>query len=184
MIPELAQTPYQITPQLEDAMSTTVKYLNRKVRPHSTMLDVGQVNPLTEILLNGNLKPEITNTEGDLDVFNLDDSVKYDYILYSHTIEHQFNPLHTLLELKKVMTDKTLMFIILPRRGKLLWCKGHFHEIDAYRMDLLLERAGLDVVSLEMHKAWRPWYFYLTGFKPLLRLFLEYNAYYEVRLKH
>ena len=183
MIPELAQTPYQVTPQLEDAMSTTIKYLNRKVRPHSSILDVGQVNPLTELLINGDLKPDITNTEGDLDVFTLRDDVKYDYILYSHTIEHQFNPLHTLLELKKVMTDKTLMFVILPRRGKLLWCKGHFHEIDDYRMRLLLERSGLDIVNLELHKAWRPWYFYLTGIKPILRLFLEFNAYYEVRLK-
>lgn len=182
MIPELAQSPYQITPQLEDAMNTTVKYIRRKVKPGSSMLDVGQKNPLTELLVSGDMKLEITNTDGDLDVFNLQDPNKYDYILYSHTIEHQFNPLHTLLELKKVMTDKTLMFIILPRRGKLLWCKGHFHEIDDYRMKLLLERAGLDIVSLELHKAWRPWYFYLTGIKPVLRLFLEYNAYYEVRL--
>jgi hypothetical protein len=183
MIPELAQTPYQVTPQLEDAMSTTIKYLNRKVKPSSTILDVGQKSPLTDLLAGGNLNLAINNTEGDLDVFTMEDNSKYDYILYSHTIEHQFNPLHTLLELKKVMTDKTLVFIILPRRGKLLWCKGHFHEIDDYRMRLLLERAGLDIVSLELHKAWRPWYFYLTGIKPVLRLFFEYNAYYEVRLK-
>ncbi len=182
MIPELAQSPYQITPQLEDAMGTTVKYIRRMAKPSSTMLDVGQKNPLTEILLGGDMKLKITNTEGDLDVFTLEDPNKYDYILYSHTIEHQFNPLHTLLELKKVMTDNTRMFIILPRRGKLLWCKGHFHEIDHYRMKLLLERAGLDIISLELHKAWRPWYFYLTGFKPILRLFMEYNAYYEVSL--
>lgn len=182
MIPELAQSPYQITPQLEDAMSTTVKYIGRKIKPSSSMLDVGQRNPLTELLEKGEMKLRITNTEGDLDVFILQDTNIYNYILYSHTIEHQFNPLHTLLELKKVMSDKTLMFIILPRRGKLLWCKGHFHEIDDYRMRLLLERAELEIVSLELHKAWRPWYFYLTGFKPIMRLFFEYNAYYEVRL--
>jgi 2-polyprenyl-3-methyl-5-hydroxy-6-metoxy-1,4-benzoquinol methylase len=182
MIPELAQSPYQVTPQLEDAMGTTVKYLTRKVKPHSKILDVGQKNPLTELLSEGELKLSIDNTEGDLDVFTITDDTKYDYILYSHTIEHQFNPLHTLLELKKVMKEDTLMFIILPRRGKLLWCRGHFHEIDDYRMRLLLDRAGLDIVTLELHKAWRPWYFYLTGFKPILRLFLEYNAYYEVRL--
>lgn len=183
MIPELAQTPYQVTPQLEDAMNTTIKYLNRKVRPSSSLLDVGQKSPLTDLLTEGSLNLDIANTEGDLDVFTMPSNVKYDYILYSHTIEHQFNPLHTLLELRKVMIDKTMMFIILPRRGKLLWCKGHFHEIDDYRMRLLLERAGLDIVSLELHKAWRPWYFYLTGIKPALRLFFEYNAYYEVRLK-
>jgi len=183
MNPELAQTPYQITPQLEDAMGTTVRYLNRRVRNSSTILDVGQRNPLTELLEKGDLNLKIENTEGDLDVFSLSDVIKYDYILYSHTIEHQFNPLHTLLELRKVMSDKTVMFIILPRRGKLLWCKGHFHEIDDYRMKLLLDRAGLEILSLELYKAWRPWYFYLTGFKPLLRLFLEFNAYYEVRLK-
>lgn len=183
MIPELAQSPYQITPQLEDAMGTTLKYLGRKVKPASSMLDVGQRNPLTELLEKGNLQLKIDNTEGDLDVFNLRDDIKYDYILYSHTIEHQFNPLHTLLELKKVMTENTRMFIILPRRGKILWCKGHFHEIDDYRMKLLLDRAGLDIISLELYKAWRPWYFYLTGFKPVLRLFFEFNAYYEVRLK-
>ena len=78
MIPELAQSPYQITPQLEDAMGTTVKYIRRKARPSSTMLDVGQKNPLTEILLSGDMKLKITNTEGDLDVFTLDDPNKYD----------------------------------------------------------------------------------------------------------
>lgn len=66
MIPELAQTPYQITPQLEDAMDTTLKYISRKVKPSSTLLDVGQRNPLTDLLEKGNLKLKIENTEGIL----------------------------------------------------------------------------------------------------------------------
>lgn len=184
MIDELSRDPYIITEQTENVTDTIIEYLQRKLRRgNKTMLDIGRRSPLTDIA-NNNFNLEIYNTEGDLDAeFSFPDMEGgCDYILYSHTIEHQFNPLYTLLQLKKIMAEYTVMFIILPNKPKLLWWEGHFHEIDRYRMQLLLKRAGLTIVSYERHRAWRNWKFYFTGIRPFLRLFCEYNAYYEVKL--
>jgi hypothetical protein len=188
MIEELTKYPYYDTEQNRNVQRTTLEYLYRRMYlgPY-TIIDIGQRSPLTDAV-EREFGSMIWNTLGDLDErFGLSSYPPASrcpiyYILYSHTIEHQFNPLFTILELKKYMIAETRMFIILPRRGKLLWWKGHYHEIDDYRMRLLLRRAGLDIVSFERHKVWREWWFYLTGIRPLLRLFCEYNAYYEVKI--
>ena len=192
MIPELSRDPFVETEQTRNVISTTLEYLSRKLTWEGDvfLLDVGRTSPLT-VAVNEAFDIKVYNTSGDLDeVFYIPienfnaycDWIYYDYILYSHTIEHQFNPLHTLLELKKVMNAETKMFIILPCKPKFLWWEGHFHEIDNYRMKLLLKRAGLNIVSYERHRVWRNWKFYFTGIRPLLRLFCEYNDYYEVKL--
>lgn len=180
-LPELSRDPFITTEQTENVIATTLEYLSRKVSMRTWMLDVGRVSPLT-LEVKEKFELQIVNTHGDLDNIDLSYNSPFDYILYSHTIEHQFNPLHTLIELKKVMHSQTKMFIILPSKPKFLWWEGHFHEIDHYRMTLLLKRAGLTVISYERHRVFRHWTFYLTGLRPMLRLFLEYNDYYEVKL--
>ncbi len=188
MIEELTTYPYYNTEQSSNVQRTTLEYLYRRMYlgPY-TIIDVGQRSPLTDAI-EREFGYMIWNTVGDLDErFGLSmngpvSKCPIYYIVYSHTIEHQFNPLYTLLELKRYMIPETRMFIILPRRGKLLWWRGHYHEIDDYRMRLLLRRAGLDIVSFERHKVWREWKFYFTGIRPLMRLFCEYNAYYEVKI--
>jgi len=179
MIPEFAQSPFKTTKQTEKSMQCTLEYLRRKINYCDTILDVGRVSPLT-IKLNDYYN--MYNTVGDLDVKFKIPKVKFDGILYSHTIEHQFNPLFTLLELKKQMNKDTKLFIILPQRPKFLWTKGHYHEIDHYRMKLLLKRAGLSIISYEKHNPGMVWWFYFTGIRPILRLFLEFNGYYECKL--
>lgn len=181
MIAEFAKTPWQNTRQHDYHVRDVLIYLRGKISEGYSMLDMGEESPLTERIRSEFPGIAVSNTFGDLDVLHFVTPRAYKYVLYSHTIEHQFNPLYTLMEIRKVMTERSVMFIILPRRGKLLWDKGHFHEIDHYRMKLLLERAGYEIISYELHKAWRPWWFYLTGIRPLMRLFFEFNAYYEVK---
>ncbi len=166
------------------ANKKTIKYLERKsiADSYDYLLDVGRPSPLT-LEMDCNLKCRILNTSGDLDCDFNKAKIFYKEIVYSHTIEHQFNPLFTLQELKKVMYKDSQLFIILPRRPKFLWSNQHFHEIDDYRMRLLIERAGMKIVSIETHKAWRAWYDYLKGFRMFLRLFFETNSYYEIKLK-
>ena len=182
MTPELAKTPWQNTRQHDYHVRDVVRYLRGKISEGYSMLDVGEESPLTERIRQEFHGIAVSNTSGDLDTIRYVSPRVYKYVLYSHTIEHQFNPLHTLLEIRKVMTSDSVMFIILPRRGKLLWDRGHYHEIDHYRMGLLLRRAGYSIISYQKIKAWRPWRFYLTGIRPLMRLLFEYNAYYEVKL--
>ena len=161
-------------------INDTINYLNGKLNK-GLILDVGQKSPLTNAIEShfGNM---VFNTTGDLDESLHIPKHKYTNIIYSHTIEHQFNPLHTLLMIKKFMNADTKLFIMLPSRGKLLWCSGHFHEIDHYRMKLLIKRAGLKITDYQRKKYWRDWWFYFTGIKSFLRLFFEYNAYYIITL--
>ena len=143
------------------------------------ILDVGERNPLTE-LLEQKYNVKIENTEGDLDEDFIIPGNKYDTIIFSHVIEHIFNPLHACLRLKKTMHSKSKMYIALPDRGKLLWSKEHFHEIDSYRFKMLMKRAGLKTINKVRHRVWRPWWNYLLGFRSFLRLIFEYYAVYTI----
>jgi SAM-dependent methyltransferase len=144
------------------------------------ILDIGQRSPLTDVIENA-LNVKVDNTTGDLDFEFTAPKSTYDVIIYSHTIEHQFNPLYTLVELYKLLKDSGTLFIMLPERGKLLWDKGHYHEIDAYRFKELVERAGFKIIRKDNQRPWRNPFFYLTGLRPFLRLFLERNANYILK---
>jgi len=183
MIEQFAKDPFihnvMSNYQTRSRVNKTLEYLRGKV--YGMVLDVGQRSPFTDEL-EKTFDCRVDNTEGDLDAdFTIPGSA-YDVIIYSHTIEHQFNPLFTLLWLKEVLKEKGRMYIMVPERGKFLWYDGHFHEIDDYRMRLLIKRAGLKIVSKTRHKVWRHWKMYFMGIRPLFRFFLEYNAIYEIEL--
>lgn len=70
----------------------------------------------------------------------------------------------------------------MPERGKLLWTKGHYHEIDDYRFKLLTKRVGFTIVSKTKEKAWRKWTEYLKGVRPFYRLFREFDVIYALKI--
>ena len=135
MLYELAKDPYTAySKQTELKNRQTLNYLRFKINRNDTILDVGVRSPLTdEIEKFFNIM--IYNTDGDLDTNPNVPMEYFDIIIYSHTIEHQFNPLFTLLRLKSRLKHNGIMYIFLPNRPKFLWFKGHFHEIDRYRID-------------------------------------------------
>ena len=153
-------------------------YLDRRLG--NCVLDIGRQSPSTEAIRE-KFRIPVTNTEGDLDVQFGFPSLPYTDILYLRTLNHQFNPLYTLLKIKdEAMSDFTKLYILVPSRGKLLWDKGCYHEVDHYRMCQLLKRAGLKIREYERVKVHRHWSFYFKGVRPLLKLFFEYNAFYVV----
>lgn len=181
MNPNLAGDPY-LTKDVRN-IRQVIRYLERKIRKEhrGLILDVGQRSPLTDAIDGYFPYSYISNTEGDLDIEFRIPTKYYDVIVYSHTIEHQHNPLYTLLKIKDVMLTRGRMFIILPSRPHFLREKQHhYHEIDRHAMKLLIESAGMRIMSYERQKHWRYWKQYLKGFRPLCRLFFEFNAYYEV----
>ncbi len=186
--PELANTKEQLFSRDDKAIKlhigNTIKYLRNKFHRmnNSKILDVGQKSPLTEAMQKAFSFSIIDNTSGDLDYGFEIPNVNYDVVVFCHTLEHIFNPLYCLMRLKKVMKLDASMFIMLPRRGKLLWYKRHFHEIDHYRFGLLMKRAGFKIVSWEHCKPWRSWYQYCTGLRPLYRLFREFHVTYHVKI--
>jgi SAM-dependent methyltransferase len=173
---DVTSTPDNV--QTIDRYEKTFNYLEGKMQ--GNILDVGKRTQFT-VELEKRFKISVYNTKGDLDLdFYIPDG-EYDVIIYSHTLEHQLNHLSAMLKLKDVLKTDGTLYLMLPDRGKLLWCNNHYHEIDDYRVKLLLKRAGLEVISKTRHKVWRHWKIYFTGLRPLLRLFLEYNAIYEVK---
>jgi len=186
VIEELAKNPYyggNLNKQTRVHIKKTVNYFAGKL--HGKVLDIGQQSPLTEALMEAyGYAVTIDNTEGDLDLpgFKIPGK-RYDVIIYSHTLEHQFNHLMPLLRLKDVLAPNGALYLLLPDRGRLLWCRGHYHEIDEYRVNLLMKRAGLKIISKTRHKVWRDWYHYLKGFRPILRFFFEYHVIYEIRMQ-
>ena len=176
MIKEFSLSPNYYNVQTNSKIKKTLLFLQGKI--NSRVLDIGQRSPLSAAIAE-HFNVVVDNTNCDLDV-SFDVSGAYDIVIYSHTIEHQFNPLFTLLNIHKVLNDNGRLYLMLPARTKLLWCKGHYHEIDNYRLRLLLKRAGFKVIDRDLHKVWRYWKEYLKGIRPILRFFLEFNAVYTI----
>ena len=128
-----------------------IKFIGQLECPSSHVLDIGEYNKLTERL--GSIIPyfNIDNTHGDLDAkiihpfLHLKD---YDLVIFSHVIEHLFNPLLCLERIKMVMKPDAILVIATPIKPHYLpWGKGHFHEMDKYRFRKLMDRAGLDIIT-------------------------------------
>ncbi len=190
MLKELAQDAKENQSfQYRKGIPRTLDYLSKFIPSdkRSSILDIGAESPLTIAVKKRFSNITVENTIGDLDEVDFIipkppiNGSTYDYIIYSHTIEHQFNPLLTLQKIRKFMDEHSVLFLMLPSRGKLLWCTSHFHEIDHYRMSLLVKRANLKILEYRKEKERREWWFYLTGIRPFMRLFLEYNAFYIIK---
>jgi hypothetical protein len=182
MIQELAKNPFENNTYAYK-MNTikTIEYFEGKLNSTQRILDIGQLSPLTLSICN-HFNIEIDNTYGDLDVnFKIPGDI-YDIIIYSHTIEHQFNPLYTLLRIKECMLKKSFLYIFLPCRPHFLRCDGHYNEINDYQMNLLIKRSGMKIVNKKKFRSQKGWRFYIKGIRPILRLFFEFNIVYEIKL--
>ncbi len=113
------------------------------------VLDIGERNRLTEKLEQA-YRLRADSTYGDLDK-GLDClKLEYDLVIFSHVIEHLFNPLLCLENIKLVMKPDALLVICAPVKPHFLpWGKGHFHEMDEYRFKKLIARAGLKIIQWE-----------------------------------
>lgn len=170
MIQELTKPP-RLTQGVIKRIRKVINYLKDKIPADAEILDIGQENHLTKAL-SAVLRKSVDNTTGDLDSCFVMPKDGYDIIIYSHTIEHQFSPLHTLGILKLHLYENGRMYIFAPNgcTFKFLWGKGHYHEIDQYRMGLLLKRAGLKLISTTKQRYFDAWWHYLLGVRPFLRL--------------
>jgi SAM-dependent methyltransferase len=182
--------PLQLNPyenesqQARNHYKETLRFLRGKLTPDQVILDIGQRSPMTDII-EKEFGVKLFNTVGDLDdeTFEFEVYEDMDVVIYSHTIEHQFNPLFTLKCIKFWMKPEGTLYIMVPSRGKLLWTKNHYHEIDRYRMGLLLDRAGFKIIDYRREKHWRGFWDYFKGARMFIRLFFEYSACYTCKIK-
>ncbi|MEI8185557.1 MAG: methyltransferase domain-containing protein [Chlorobiaceae bacterium] len=141
-------------------------------------LDLGDRTPFTASLEQLFSCP-FENTTVDLDLEPLKGS--YCVITAFEVLEHLFNPLHALLEIKRHLKgDGALLFVSMPLRKPLfLASPDHFHEMSRQSALSLFSRAGFRVVRSDEFRI-RSMLFYLTGLKPLLRAMFEKVQIYEL----
>ena len=141
-------------------------------------LDIGVPNPLGK-LLEKHYKIKIENTNIDLDLEEL--TGEYDSIFCFEVIEHLFNPLHFLLQVRKILKDNGRLYITTPKcKPYFLWSEVHFHEFHKPELMSLLKKAGLRVVRFKSVKI-RPFWWYFIGFRPMLRFIFERRFLIELK---
>jgi len=145
----------------------------------SAALDLGDRTPLCDEL-ERHFGCPFASTSCDLDVDPLSGS--YDVVTAFEVLEHLFNPLHALLEVRKVLAGPHARFFVSVPAAKpgMLKSPDHFHEMSPSEIDSLFARAGFSAIRSDRFRI-RSWPFYLTGFKPFLRAFYEKVLIYELR---
>ena len=135
------------------------------------VLDIGEINYVSK-KLSQHYNIEIDQTNIDLDVGTLEG--QYDTIFCFEVIEHLFNPLHLLLQMKNILKPNGNIFLSTPkRRPHFMWYKYHFHEFSKTELNNLFLRADMKIIKKEYKMTGRPIINYFKGVRPLLRLFIE-----------
>jgi SAM-dependent methyltransferase len=128
------------------------------------VLDIGSRNLFTEIL-EEEYNLNIDSTQGDLDTCKPTNKA-YDWVIYSHVIEHQYNPLKTLLDIKLKPGGKLVIACPLKPRW-ITQNRCHFNEFDKRSFDLIRQRAGYTEIDTDRFMR----IFSLSGIRPLLGSF-------------
>ena len=142
-------------------------------------LDIGDRTDFTT-KLEKFYKCSFNNTDIDLDVEQL--SGNYDIVTAFEIVEHLFNPLHFLLQIKNILNEDGTLYLSTPK-GKpyFLWSKEHFHEMGYKRLFSLIDRAGFKIIRKKEIRI-QPIYFYFTGIRPILRFFFEKHLILELKV--
>jgi len=162
----------------------TIKLLGERMGYVENILDIGPRGLFTE-RLEEEFNLNIYNTNDmDLDVlpfYPVDYPFvdKFDCVFIFEVLEHLFNPLQLLLEIKKFLKVGGRIYITYPHRPHFWWYKTHFHEFDEYRFKELIKRAGLKITY---HTWWHGRKFKIWGLRPMIRYFVDKNHFYELRV--
>lgn len=161
----------------------TINKLPRDLKGEA--LDLGVVNPFTPILKKAQPQLVITNTNAELD-FDINklpfEDKSFDFIFSFEVLEHLMNPLWSLLECRRVLKDSGRIFLTTPKGvfPSAMWLDTHFHEIDAKRIRIIAERAGLRVNQLDRFNK-SPFYWWKMGIiRPTLRILIGGWFYIEL----
>jgi len=140
-------------------------------------LDIGDRSGLTA-MMESKYQIKFYNTKGDLDFVRLDG--RYDLITSFEIIEHLFNPLYHLTEVKGALSENGKIILSTPlAKPRVLWAKKHFHEMSIKSIKALFEASGFKIIRQEIFRV-HPFIFYFSGVRPLLRLFYDKIQIYEL----
>ncbi len=91
-------------------------------------------------------------------------------ILCFEILEHLFNPLAFLENIKKALLPDGILYLSTPWRPHFLWTEAHYHEIDDARISWLFDRAGFLLEKQDKIRLFYGWKWHLRGVRPLLRI--------------
>ncbi len=155
----------------------TLEFLKKHVSTAEKILDLGVVNPFSEIMKNEGFT--VSNTSGedlDRDQTSLQNG-EYDVVTAFEIFEHLLNPFTVLENLKcdKLLISVPMRLWFSPAyRSKTDPWDRHYHEFEDWQLDWLLEKTGWKIVD---RKKWtNP--VGKFGVRPLLRRIS--NRYYLV----
>lgn len=145
----------------------TIELIDKIGGLKGNVLDIGSRNLFTEILCQ-RYNIEINSTFGDLDIeFNCP-MKKYDFVHYNNVIEHQFNPLFTLLKIKEVLKNDGYLILGCPLKPKwITTATCHFHEFDEKAYKEIINRAEFK----EINRVKFCYQISLIGIRPFLSSF-------------
>lgn len=159
----------------------TLHFLNDVISKEEKILDLGVLNPFSEILIKEGFN--VTNTNGqdldlETDVVKID---KYDVVTAFEIFEHLVSPFNVLkdIEAKKLVASIPLkLWFASAYRSKTDKWDRHYHEFEDWQFDWLLEKAGWRIVKRE--KFTNP--VKKVGIRPILRRFTpRYYLVYAIR---
>ena len=160
----------------------TLKFLRQHIAPTETILDLGVENPFSELLKTEGFKVKNTSGEDlDLDISALETD-KSDVVTAFEIFEHLLSPFTVLqnIQSKKLVASIPLrLWFASAYRSKTDPRDRHFHELESWQFDWLLEKAGWRIIASEQwtnptNK---------IGFRPLLRWFTpRYYIVYAERI--
>lgn len=154
----------------------TITFL--KVVPDASRgLDIGQRSSFTT-QLESFFDCPFDTTKVDLDVEPL--AGRYDVVTCFEIIEHLFNPLHLLLQIRKVMPPAGRLYLSTPSgKPHFLWSSSHYHEMLFRSIKALFDRAGFSILRKQKITTF-PWWFYFKGVRPLMRAVFERTWLFEL----
>ena len=148
----------------------TKSFLEQTISKQEKIIDLGVVNPFSEILKKEGY--DITNTTGE-DLDNVTKAVQdnnYDVATAFEIFEHLVSPYTVLKDIKakKLIASVPLkLWFASAYKSKTDTWDRHYHEFEDWQFDWLLEKAGWRIKKSE--KFTNP--VKKFGFRPILRYF-------------
>lgn len=158
----------QETPAYRYNHSLMLMHLGKHM--YGTILEGDQKNSLTYKIYS-NFGITADNISGDFDTNIICGDKEYDIVISSSVIEHLFNPLYYVTELRKRLKDDGVFIIASPKGTMFSYGhKYHFHEQNLRQTKALMERAGFECI---LHREYPRCFNAGIGIRPLLRKRIE-----------
>jgi hypothetical protein len=148
----------------------TLRFLENTISKKHSILDLGVVNPFSELLENEGFK--VTSTLGedlDIDTSSVQTN-NFEVVTAFEIFEHLVSPFNVLsaIKAKKLVASVPLnLWFASAYRSNTDERDRHYHEFEDWQFDWLLEKAGWRVIKRE--KFTNP--VKQIGFRPILRRF-------------